>query len=174
MIRFPRIAAGGRILGLALCLALTPPVAFAESPQFENLASGKFETIDDHLREGDWLVVMIWAHDCEICEREAGAYRQFHNRRAGNGARVLGITLDGDQYRREAREFVARHELGFDNLLAEPEMLMLYYQVLTGSGWVGTPTFLVFNPDGELRAKQVGAVEVEIVENFIASNGPVN
>ena len=173
MIRLTRIPAGGQILLTVLCLALAP-LAAAEAPRFENLESGKFETVDDHLRDDDWLVVMIWAHDCEICEREVGAYQQFHRRRDGNGARVLGITLDGDQHRREALDFVQRHGLDFDNLLAEPEMLMLYYQLLTDSRWVGTPTFLVFDPRGELLAKQVGAVEVEIVENFIAANSPVN
>ena len=71
---------------------------------------------------------------------------------------------------KQPHELVRRHDLEFDNLLAEPETLMLYYRVLTGNRWIGTPTFLVFDPRGELLARQVGAVEVEIVENFIAAN----
>ena len=83
---------------------------------------------------------------------------------------MLGITLDGDERKPQALEFVARHGLGFDNLIGEAETVMAYYQIVTGSRWVGTPSFLIFGPDGELKAKQAGAVEVEIVENFIAQS----
>ncbi len=67
-------------------------------------------------------------------------------------------------------EFVGRHELRFDNLIGEPEVVAGYYQLASGSRWIGTPSFLIFAPDGELMAKQAGAVEVDIVENFIAAN----
>jgi len=48
--------------------------------------------------------------------------------------------------------------------------VMGYFQLLTGSRWVGTPTFLVFGPDGELMAKQAGAVPTDLIEQFIAAN----
>lgn len=145
--------------------------AIAASPMLQNLDTDVFESLDQHRRPGRWLVVMIWAHDCKICDHEVGAYQAFHQRQRGGNADVLGITLDGEAGRVAAQDFVARHRLGFANLLGEPETVAAYYQALTGERWVGTPTFLVFGPDGELRAKQVGAVEVEIVEQFIAANG---
>lgn len=159
-----------RCIAAALLLAVvcTPVQA---SPLFENLRSGEFQTLAAHRAPGEWLVVMIWAHDCEVCEREVGDYQRFHQRGGGGNARVLGVTLDGGEFETQAREFVRRHGLTFDNLIAEPRTVVDYYQVITGSRWVGTPSFLVFGADGELKAKQVGAVEVEIVENFIAANG---
>jgi peroxiredoxin len=144
--------------------------ATASSPFFQNLKSDTFETIDNHSQEGKWLIVMIWAHDCEICEREVEDYQRFHQNHAGNDASVLGITLDGDERKQAAIDFVARHQLDFENLIAEPEVVAAYYQVTTGSKWVGTPSFLIFGPGGELMAKQAGAVHTELIEQFIAAN----
>ena len=156
----------------ALLLALSGGLS-AASPQFKNLYSGEFVTLDDYQRDGNWLVVMIWASDCEICKREAGSYQRFHSRSSPEDTRVIGLSLDGAEGETAARAFVARHQLEFDNLLAEADTVMSYYQLLTGSRWVGTPSFLVFAPGGELLAKQAGAVEPEIIENFIASNATV-
>jgi thiol-disulfide isomerase/thioredoxin len=140
------------------------------SPPFQNLGSGEFETLDTYAGNGKWLIVMIWAHDCEICEREVGDYEKFHQKHVDDNARVLGITLDGEANRQLALDFVSRHRLNFENLIAEPETVAAFFEVTTGSKWVGTPTFLIFGPGGELKAKQVGAVETEIVESFIAAN----
>jgi peroxiredoxin len=153
-----------------LLLLLAAPTASASSPLFQNLDSDAFETIDNHSEQGKWLVVMIWAHDCEICEREVGSYQQFHDRHQQVDARVLGITIDGSSKKKAALGFVNRHQLEFANLLGEPETVTAYYQLLTGSRWIGTPSFLIFAPGGELKAAQAGGVPVEVVENFIASN----
>jgi len=144
--------------------------ATASSPLFQNLNSGAFETIDNHSQQGKWLIVMIWAHDCEICEREVDDYQRFHQNHAGNDASVLGITLDGDERKQAAVDFVTRHQLNFENLIAEPEVVTAYYQITTGSQWIGTPSFLIFGPDGALMAKQAGAVPTDLIEQFIAAN----
>ena len=155
---------------MPVALILFSATAAAGSPMLQNLQSGDFSSVDDYSQPDKWLIVMIWAHDCQVCEREVDDYQRFHQRHAENDALVLGITLDGDERKPQALEFVARHGLGFDNLIGEPETVVAYYQIVTGSRWVGTPSFLIFGPDGELKAKQAGAVEVEIVENFIAQS----
>lgn len=97
-------------------------------------------------------------------------YEQFHRDPENHNAMMLGITLDGEDREQQAEHFISRYELAFDNLLGEPEVVSAYYQVVTGSRWIGTPSFLIFDPQGELRAKQAGAVEVDIVEQFIVAN----
>ena len=153
-----------------LLVLLAASTASASSPLFQNLDSDAFETIDNHSEQGKWLIVMIWAHDCEICEREVDDYQQFHSRHMMEDARVLGITIDGSSKKKAALGFVNRHQLEFVNLLGEPETVTAYYQLITGSRWIGTPSFLIFAPGGELKAAQAGGVPVEVVENFIASN----
>ncbi|MDC1287439.1 TlpA family protein disulfide reductase [Gammaproteobacteria bacterium] len=165
---FPCMPGIARLLVTLLLLVASPLTAAA--PLLQNLQSNAFETIDQHMDPGKWLVVMIWASDCEICKREVGSYQQFHERHEQRDARVLGITLDGALGEKAARGFVAAHGVGFDNLIGEPETVTSYFQVVTGSPWVGTPTFLIYGPDGSLLAKQAGAVPVDLIEQFIAAN----
>lgn len=155
------------LLALVCILDSGPAVA---SPGFKNLLNGVADTIDAHRVDGQWLVVMIWASDCEVCDREIESYQAFHDRHRGATASVLGISLDGGTKLDDALQFVAGHKIRFANLIGEPETVVDYYQKLTGSRWIGTPTFLFFGPDGEIRAKQVGAVPPELVEEFIAAN----
>lgn len=151
----------------AVLLIVFPFPTLAGSPLFQNLASDAFETVDSHRGRGKWLVVMVWAFNCEICKAEVGAYEQFHQRHRQTTAGVLGLTLDGTVGKGDALDFVKQHNLNFNNLLGEPEAVMSYFQILTGSPWIGTPSFLIFGPNGELMAKQVGALSPDLIEQFI-------
>ncbi|GJL81882.1 MAG: hypothetical protein DHS20C01_15160 [marine bacterium B5-7] len=132
-----------------------------------NLNDGSEQSIEQLQESGKWTIVMIWASDCAVCNREASQYSDFNMMYADDKAKVVGISLDGWADRVDAADFVDRHQVSFENLVAERAEFLPYYERLTGSRWVGTPSFLVYSPDGELKAKQVGAVPVELIEQFI-------
>jgi len=128
---------------------------------------GNPKKLADYTSKGKWLVVMIWANDCHVCNQEAHEYVAFHDKHHATDAEVLGISLDGERFKKEAKNFVAKHKLSFPNIIGEPEEVAGIYEDLTGADWFGTPTFLIYNPVGELRAQQVGAVPVNLIEEFI-------
>jgi peroxiredoxin len=132
--------------------------------------SGSPRSINDYTGNGKWLVVMFWASDCHICGEEAHEYVAFHSKNKDGNAHVLGITIDGLANKEAAQGFVDEHELNFPNLIGTAEDIAGMYYELTGEFWIGTPTFFVYDPKGELRAAQAGAVPAEILENFIAEN----
>lgn len=129
---------------------------------------GSMHTLDEYTGKGKWTVVMIWASDCSACNSEAKNYVKFHNTHQATDAMMLGVSMDGDEKKLDAEAFIDRHGVNFTNLIEEPEKVAALYTGLTGQPWIGTPTFLVYNPAGELRAAQVGAVPTEIIESFIA------
>ena len=129
---------------------------------------GEPARLEDYTGNGKWLVVMIWASDCHICNQEAAAYARFHEAQREKGVGVLGISMDGDERKGAALAFVDRHALPFPNLIGEPGMISLYYAAMTQEPLRGTPTFLVYDPDGELAAAQAGAVSPQAIEKFIA------
>ena len=79
--------------------------------------------------------------------------------------RVLGVSIDGKDKITLARDFVKRHDLTFPNLIIEPEMSEILK--FGGGNFIGTPTFYIYTPDGEIVASQAGAVPVHIIEDFI-------
>lgn len=128
---------------------------------------GQPKSISDYTGNGKWLVVMIWASDCHICNKEAHAYVDFHFTHSDDNARILGITVDGQARKAEALKFIERHKVNFPSLIGEPADVARLFSELTGTYFAGTPAFLFYDPEGNLRAQQVGAVPPELIENFI-------
>ena len=129
--------------------------------------NGKPGTIENYAGKGKWLVVMLWASDCQVCNQEVHQYTAFHQKHADKDAVILGVSLDGAEKISDAKDFVSRHKVNFPNLIGEPEVVAGLYQNLTGSEWIGTPTFMVYTPKGELIGAQVGAIPPATIESFI-------
>lgn len=132
---------------------------------------GKPRNFEDFTGDGKWTVVMIWASDCHVCNREAHQYVDFHTFHKDNDARVLGISLDGPSGVADAKQFVDRHSVNFPNLIGEPQTVARLYTQRTGQSLQGTPTFMVIDPSGKVRAADAGAIPAEVIGEFIASNG---
>lgn len=158
----PRIA-------VALLGALMTAAAWAGAPSIplQDL-DGRARNVNEFIGRGQWTVVVVWAHDCRICDREIGEMAAFHAAHRDKDAIVLGITLDGSRHLKEARAFVKRHKLPFVNLITEPS-----YEVMVkfGAGeFVGTPTYYIYNPKGVIVGQNIGPVSRKEVEAFIASD----
>lgn len=153
-----------------LAVFLFSPIASAEIKGFEDF-NGKPQVLENYLgKGGKWLIVMIWASDCHICNREAHEYVDFHLVHSDTDATVLGISIDGASRKKEAEKFIEKHSIDFPNLIAEPEFVSNLYKNYTGQYFAGTPSFLIFSPDGELQAAQAGAVPTTLIEDFISKN----
>ena len=145
----------------------------AESPTLRGM-NGEPRQLEDFVGQGKWLVVMFWAHNCHVCNQEAGNYQAFHDKHKENDAVVLGISIDGDKFKKQAKAFVGRHKLNFTNLIGEPEAVTEKFTELTGVPWLGTPTFLIYTPAGKLVAQQAGGVPVSLIEEFIQEQTATN
>lgn len=131
--------------------------------------SGNITSFDAHKTPGEWTVVMIWASDCPICNQEADQYSQFHTAHVGKDANILGISIDGQEGKADAEEFIERNKVVFPSLIGDVEAVARWYMTETGESFRATPTFVLFDPDGKVRAAQAGAVPTDILEKFIAS-----
>jgi peroxiredoxin len=149
----------------AVALTMLAGIATASGQAgYRDLDNGEARSLSDYQEPGKWLVVMIWASDCPVCNREASHYSDFHLLHADDDATLLGVSIDGWGGRADALSFVERHQVMFPNVIADARDVARDYREITGSRFVGTPTFLLYSPDGELRAKQTGAVPVPAIE----------
>lgn len=131
---------------------------------------GKPRDLKDYLGDGKWTVVMIWASDCHVCNSEAHQYVDFHTFHKDKDARVVGISLDGRAGKADAQQFIERHSINFPNLIGDPQQVASVYADATGESLQGTPSFVVYDPSGKVRAADAGAIPAEVIGEFIANN----
>lgn len=128
---------------------------------------GNPKSVEEFFTPDKWTVLMIWRHDCHICNQEVVGYSFFHE--DNQQVQVIGLSTDGMTKKDKAEKFITTHDLSFDNIIGELRSVMRYYQNQTGSRFIGTPSFMIFNPNGELKAAQAGAVPPDVISNYINS-----
>lgn len=156
---------------ILVALLVLPLSATAQADGLKTI-DGKPAKIEDYTGKGKWTVVMFWASDCHVCNAEAHSYVDFHLAHADDDATVLGVSLDGKAKLADAKKFIKRHNVDFPNLIGEPLDVTTKYMELTGRPWIGTPTILLYDPKGILRAQEAGAVPTELIEAFMKQFNP--
>lgn len=131
---------------------------------------GDIVRLDQRVGGGKWLLVMLWATDCHICKEQKPEMSRFHDKHKDHDAEVLGIALDGMRAVDLVKDYLDAHQPSFPNYVGEFAIVASHYFVLAEENLRGTPTYLLFNPDGELVANNPGPLRVEALEQFIARN----
>lgn len=154
---------------LILILSTVMVQAFAAAPDIKARdINGQYHNVNQYIGKGKWTAVVFWAHNCHICNQEIQQMTFFQDDHADKDATVLGISMDGFDQVEKSKAFIKRHELNFPNLLIE--LSEREFLKFGGGRYVGTPTFYIYNPQGELLAKNIGPVSPEDIEKFIKAN----
>jgi peroxiredoxin len=128
---------------------------------------GRVHNIASHLGQGQWVLVVAWAHDCHVCAAEMAELARFHREYAQKDARVVGVSIDGFELRDAAREFIERHRLPFPNYLVEPDQeIMMRFG---GGPFYGTPTHYLYDPAGKLVGMSTGSITAQQIRSYIDS-----
>jgi len=158
MIQKP-IALLAKALGLALCLHAT--VGFAMSDLWGNPIQ-----INRFVGKGKWIVIKVWRSDCGICMatmHETNAARHSIPR-----THILGVSLDGDP--RIAHKSLRPHRVNFRNLVSNRHEFNRFIRKSTRRVIAGYPTYLIYSPDGKLKAMQAGDVKPYELRRYIISS----
>ena len=142
--------------------------AYADRSLNFKVIGGEESSIAQLMEPDKWTVVMLWAKDCHVCNQEAGKYNDFHRQHSTKDAKIIGVSLDGTE--ESAKEFVDRHQLEYPNLVGNVRDVAKLYGAETGESFRATPSFMLFDPTGKLRAAQAGGVSPEVVEAFMTKS----
>lgn len=155
-----------RQLLLSLVMVLLMQAAHAAAPDIA-LADldGRPRNVNEFIGRGQWVIVVLWSHDCHICAKEIHHMESFHKAHQAKDAIVLGVTLDGAALVDRARQFAAEHRLSFVNLLAEPDAEVV--PRFGGGKFIGTPTHFFFDPSGRIVGRKIGPISGADIEEFI-------
>jgi thiol-disulfide isomerase/thioredoxin len=158
------------ILHVASITLLLFASSFANSSDWTEVRTldGSFTTLSQHFEKDKWTLVMLWTTDCGICQREYPVMSAFHDKHKDDKAKVIGVSLDGYSNLDSITEHINEMPMTFDNLIGEITVVAFNYEAATEESLRGTPTFLMFNPDGELVGHNPGPVKPEALEKFIS------
>lgn len=160
----------GHVTCLVTCLSLLviAPAFSTENP-FRDLVDtqGEFASLDGTFGNGKWTLVMIWATDCHICKEQKPKISAFHDKHKDSLVEVFGIALDGASHLDDVNQYLEEHQPTFPNYVGELPIVASNYTSLTEEPLRGTPTYLLFNPQGELKGNNPGPVSPSAIEGFI-------
>ncbi|MFZ1388533.1 MAG: TlpA disulfide reductase family protein [Thiolinea sp.] len=144
---------------LCTWLLITAPVNAMTDLQGHSV---KMENI---VGKGKWTVMKVWASDCHVCRQTIHYLSDFEVN--SPNVDVYGISIDGQVGKAAAQAFVSQYSLKFPNLLSDLTEINTYLNKAAGEDLYGTPTMLVFNPQGKLIAVQPGPVTADELNAFI-------
>jgi thiol-disulfide isomerase/thioredoxin len=146
-------------ISLMASLALVQTVSAAEAIDFSlQDLQGNTHTVKQY--RGKWIVVNFWGTFCGPCIKEMPELSTFHNEHKDNDAVVIGINQE---------EIPANLLANFTrNLKVSFPSLKVPFEQATPFGRVTVlPTTFIINPQGELVARQSGAISLKTLEDYI-------
>ena len=135
---------------------------------FSDLETGKTDSIENHIGKNKWTILEVWASDCPACRAHMPEMVKFDGKL--KNTRIIGVSLDGQQGADDAEDFLAEFDVKFSTLLTNPIEMNVWMEQRIGESLVGTPTFILFDPEGKLVAAQPGIVSTVSLEKFITDN----
>lgn len=164
---FQKIGIGVLSVILVVIVAAKPAMA-GINPDFDLMSlEGNEITLESQVDSSKWLLVMFWATDCPICVTEKPLISKFHSEHKSVDAQVVGIALDGYANAGVIKDYLALHKPSFPSYTGDYNDLASRYATATGEVLRGTPTYLLYTPEGELVGNNPGPVSPQAIERFI-------
>lgn len=161
---------------ITLIMALIAHLALFSAPaQALTDMQGNTKQLEDIVGQGKWTVFKIWASDCHVCQQTIHYLSEF--KAAYPAADVYGISVDGQRDaadKAKAQAFIDRFDVQFPTLLSDFIEISGILYTAAGESLRGTPTMLVYTPQGKLLAVQPGAVMAQDLIRFIQREEKLN
>ncbi len=131
---------------------------------------GQNAMLSEYFEPGKWTLVMIWTTYCGVCAVQYPIISALHNERHDEDLKVIGISVDGYRYAEQVRAYIAKRPPSFGSVIGEAAEIVPGFNETTGEEFKGTPTYLLFDPQGRISAQTVGPIKTEAIDRFIHDN----
>jgi len=150
-----------------LAVSLACASATVSAMEIQSVDTGEDLNLDDLTGNGKWTLVMLWATNCHICHLQKPEMSAFHDKHKDTDAEVIGIALDGHEGLNKVKAYIEENKPSFPSYIANSAIIASYYFGMTEDNLRGTPTYLLFSPEGELLGNNPGRLSVDAIESFI-------
>ncbi|TCJ88229.1 TlpA family protein disulfide reductase [Cocleimonas flava] len=163
-----RLSLANKIFGTALKSVLLGALIIGSNAFAFTDMNGKQDSINNHIGKDKWTILEIWESTCSACRSHMPEMVEFDGKL--KNARIIGVTLDGVRGIEDAEDFIAEYDMKFTNLVSNYVEMNIWMEQSIGESLRGTPTFILFDPEGKLVAAQPGIVAISSLEKFITQN----
>ncbi len=153
------------LTNLSLIVLSTLLLSTSASAIMTNVNDGKPASIKSYLGKGKWLIVEAWHSKCGVCMKSMPAF--VKSKGTFPNAKLIGVSLDGSQ--EKAKSVMSRFKVNFPTLLTSIPEFDKYVQNIAKKPLKGAPTYLIFSPNGKLKAMQSGYLSPTDIKNYINS-----
>ncbi|MFK8067829.1 MAG: TlpA family protein disulfide reductase [Gammaproteobacteria bacterium] len=130
---------------------------------------GENGSLQEHVGKGKWTLVMFWETTCSICKQQEPEYAKFHADHKDKDAEVVAISIDGMDQVDLIKNYKQQNSLPYPVMVTDKPEIREKFLAATDEQFRGTPTYLLFSPEGELKAAQPGMLPATSVEKYIAA-----
>ena len=163
--RFLRVRHGLHSGLLILLLLPFPAMAFV----VETLDGQRVELLDSTPQEQPTLV-FIWSLTCIPCEQQKPLIDAFYQQHGKTGAiAVLGLALDGPAHQQAIADKVQDGPMSYPNFIALDDVIGRQLEALTGRRILATPSYLLFDRQGEFAGLHMGPVSQQQLESLLTA-----
>lgn len=150
-----------------LCAALLLPCSASAGGVEVQTLEGRHAGLGEFLAKDKWTLVMVWTTYCGACRKQYPLISEFHSKHKDKDAAVLGVSLDGYDQGEKIKAYQTSHAQNFPSVMADSQEFIDRYQRTTGEKFTGTPTYLIYDANGSLRAFIDGLVSIADLEDYI-------
>lgn len=126
--------------------------------------NGQPDNVSKYIGKGQWTIVEAWHSECGTCMKNmpelVNSNGTFPN------AKLIGVSLDGN--RSKAQGVIDRFKVNFPTLLSNVADFDKYVRRVAKKPLPGAPTYLIFSPQGKLKAMQSGNISPSDIRNYIS------
>lgn len=122
-----------------------------------------------------WLLIKLWSVDCGVCRQQVPVVSKIYaNAMAASDANeesytltVLGISIDSVDRKKEVEQYIKAQAPAYPNWRGEYFSLAQWFKTVALEDFRGTPTYLLFDPEGGLAAVQTSILKLDSIDKFI-------
>lgn len=126
--------------------------------------------LTDYIANDRWTLMMFWATDCVACEEQKPALEAFYRNNLDGAATVVGIATDGVEFQEQIEKLNKLHNPSYPNFMAYSDVFRRQYEELAGKEFRITPTFLLFDADGNLHGRKYGYLDFSGLQQLVSAN----
>lgn len=123
--------------------------------------------LENELQDGRWELVMFWATYCHICKKDFKKLAAFIEDNPEISLTLVGVVIDGIEEEKSTRALVKKHDLDYTHLITDYDRADIVYREMSGQRLMGTPSYLLYNPQNKLVAFNTNAIDVEALEIYV-------